>query len=56
MGALCKWPYMFPYRAGDQNNVNEDSVASILGKINHKGCCGWMLAAGQSPCKSRLWP
>ena len=55
MGAPGKWPYMFPYCAGDENNMDEDTVVSILGKINHKGCSRRELAARQSPCKSRLW-
>lgn len=55
MGAPGKWPYMFAYDAGDENNMGEDSVASILGKTNHKGCSGRLLAAGQSLSRSRLW-
>lgn len=54
MGAPGKWPYMFAYHAGDENNMGEDSVALILGKTNHKGCSGRLLAAGQSLSRSRL--
>lgn len=55
MGDPGKWPSIFPYHSEDENNVDEDSVASILGKINHKGCSVSVFAAGQIPCKSRLW-
>lgn len=44
-----------PYRAGDENNMDEDSVASILGKLKHNALGRWVLTAGQRPCKSRLW-
>jgi len=55
MGAPGKWRYTFPYHAGDEKIMDEDSVASILGKINHKRCSGSVLAAGQCPCESRSW-
>lgn len=54
MGAPGKWPCMLTYHAGDENNMDEDSVASILGNLKHKGCSGWMGALGHCLCERRL--
>lgn len=54
MGAPGKWPCMFPYRVGCESNMDKDSVASILGNLKHKGCSGWVGAAGHCLCESRL--
>ena len=56
MGAPGKWSFVFPHLVGDGDNIDQDSVASILGKIKHEGCSRQVLAAGQSPCKRRCEP
>lgn len=43
--------FVFPHLAEDEDSVDQDSVASVLGKIRHEGHSRKVLVAGQSPCE-----
>lgn len=51
-----KWSFVFPHLAEDEDSVDQDSVASILGKIRHEGHSRQVLVAGRSPCERRCEP